>query len=143
MRLYTAHLRAGEAAAAANELVLVPELALVKEGFSWPAFLFTVVWALALRLWLVALAFLAASLVVSGLLDLLGFDLVARVAAGLAFQLLVGYLANDLRRWTLARRGWREVGPVAASDRLAAERRFFDHHPAVALDAGRAAHAAP
>jgi hypothetical protein len=40
--------------------------------------------------------------------------------------LLVGFEAATLRRFTLARRGWNNVGIVVGDDLEAAERRFFD-----------------
>jgi hypothetical protein len=40
--------------------------------------------------------------------------------------ILVGLEAATLRQWALRRRGWHEVGIVAADDLEAAERRFFD-----------------
>jgi hypothetical protein len=40
--------------------------------------------------------------------------------------LLMGLEAGSLRRWTLSRRKWRQLGVVVADDREAAERRFFE-----------------
>ena len=40
--------------------------------------------------------------------------------------LLIGFEAGTLRRFTLARRGWTNVGVVVGDDRELAERRFFD-----------------
>ena len=40
--------------------------------------------------------------------------------------LLVGLEAGTLRRFTLHRRGWKNVGVVTGEDREDAERRFFD-----------------
>ena len=45
---------------------------------------------------------------------------------GFLLALLVGFEAATLRRFTLARRGWRNVGIVVGDDVEAAERRFFD-----------------
>src|SRR5262249_49780917 len=41
------------------------------------------------------------------------------------FSLLVGFEAATLRRFTLSRRGWRNVGLVVGDDIDSAERRFF------------------
>jgi hypothetical protein len=41
-------------------------------------------------------------------------------------SLLVGFEAATLRRFTLSRRGWRNVGLVVGDDIESAERRFFD-----------------
>ncbi len=43
----------------------------------------------------------------------------------LLIALLVGFEAASLRRWTLARRGWRTLGFVVGDDEESAERRFF------------------
>ena len=40
-------------------------------------------------------------------------------------SLLIGLEASTLRRFTLARRGWRNVGLVSGTNVEAAERRFF------------------
>ena len=40
--------------------------------------------------------------------------------------LLVGMEAGTLRRFTLGRRRWRNVGTIVGDDRETAERRFFD-----------------
>ena len=45
---------------------------------------------------------------------------------GVLLALLVGIEAGTLRRFTLGRRGWRNVGIVVGDDRETAERRFFD-----------------
>ena len=44
---------------------------------------------------------------------------------GLLIALLIGIEAGTLRRFTLARRGWKNVGVVSAYDLEDAERRFF------------------
>ena len=45
---------------------------------------------------------------------------------GFLLALLVGFEAATLRRFTLSRRGWRNVGIVVGDDVESAERRFFD-----------------
>src|SRR5262249_58114939 len=42
------------------------------------------------------------------------------------FSLLVGFEAATLRRFTLSRRGWRNVGLVVGDDLESAEHRFFN-----------------
>jgi hypothetical protein len=94
----------------------------IKEGFCWPAFFFGAIWLLFRRLWLVFLLYLLAAAVLS-LLAAKMPDVAWLVA--LLFAFLVGLEANNLRRWTLERRGYRFVG-AAAGHRLAeAEFRFF------------------
>ena len=95
---------------------------LIKDGFSWPAFFFGIFWILSKRLWLVALGYLA----VSVMLQIL-FLLIGPVTGWIGFLLIVFFAlnANDLWRWALVRRGWRITGLVTAPNRVEAERRFY------------------
>ena len=110
------------------------DIMLVKEGFCWPALLFSVLWALWCRLWWVALGFLVIEMVLSGAMALLGLDPVSEVAISVGFAVIVGFVANDLRRWTLRRQGFVEVAVVTADDRDSAERRYYDQNPRLAAE---------
>ena len=127
MRVFTVHIRRPP---------LDPEqdIRLVKEGFSWPAFFFTLLWALWCRLWLVAAGILAAEMLLNTLLGLLGADVLTSAAVSLAFSVLLGVFGNDLKRWTLFRSGYLEVAVVTGDDPDAAERRFWDERPGLAAD---------
>jgi len=103
---------------------------LIREGFCWPAFLFTAFWALWHGLWLVALALLAAEAALGAALEISGAGEATRLAAGLGLAFLVGASANDWRRRWLVRRGATFEGVVAATDDDAAIRRWGDLHPA-------------
>lgn len=96
----------------------------VRDGFSFWAMLFGPLWFLrhcewlGLVGWLVIAALMSVAerwlgSVISG-----GFELILALATGVA--------ANDIRRLTLALRGFRESGVVEGQSREAAERRFFD-----------------
>src|SRR3954469_10512805 len=100
MRVWTVH--TASAAIPARAPVLV------REGFSWGAFLFTPLWLLLHRLWLAALLWVAA---VAALLVLLPAP--AGPVALLAGQFLLGCHAPELRRWGLRRRGYDGVHVVA------------------------------
>lgn len=98
---------------------------LVKQGFSWPAFLFGPLWLLCKRMWIVLLLFvaLAGGVTALGVANRVPDDVVTLL--GLGLHLLLGFEGNELYRWTLARRRYRERAVVAAESRLAAERRYF------------------
>jgi hypothetical protein len=121
MRIYTVHVRTPAER-------LDRDVVLIKEGFSWPAFFLSVLWALWMRLWLVALGFLTLELAWSMLAGWLRLAPVAQAMVSLGLAAAIGFVANDLRRWTLFRRGYAEVGVVAATGRDAAAQRFFDQH---------------
>lgn len=97
----------------------------VRDGFNWGAFLFASLWMLWRRLWL---AFLGYVLLIGALeltFRLIGAPAALRGGAALLIALLIGLEAGSLRRWSMARRGWRDHGVVIADDLEGAERRFF------------------
>ncbi len=127
MRVYTVHMR---------RPTLDPDrdIRLVKDGFSWPAFFFSFVWALWCRLWLVAVLVIAVDVVLGALLAALGGNPLAEMALFIGSAAIFGVLGNDLKRWTLFRRGFLEVGVVTGTNVDAAERRFWDQRPHLAAD---------
>ncbi len=122
MRVYTIHLRPRSAAPDRDAV-------LVKEGFSWPAFFFGPLWALAHGMWLAAIAFFAIEVVADLACQFAGLHPLGATAVGLGVAIAIGMVGNDLHRRTLARRGWRAEGLVAAAGHDAALRRWFDIHP--------------
>jgi hypothetical protein len=96
----------------------------VRDGFSWAAFVFGPIWMLWHRLWLVLICYIGVACAL-----VIGFHFVGahgvRPWVGILIALLIGLEAASLRRWTLMRRGWNDLGVVAADDLEAAERRFF------------------
>ncbi len=135
MRVFTVHLRR-------HGLDVDRDLALVKEGFCWPAFLFSFLWALWHRLWIVAIAIFSVEAALSWALAAFASDPVSWAAVSLGVAVIIGNLANDLRRWALARQEFADAGVVAADDRDSAERRFLESRPELAAEL-RAAMYAP
>ena len=95
----------------------------IKEGFCWPALFVAELWLLCRRMWLVFLAYLAVAMVLTGLDGAFGGPL-PWIFLTLA-HLLFAFEANELRRWTLERRGYRQIGVVAGGYLRDAELRFF------------------
>lgn len=95
----------------------------VKEGPCWPALFVPALWMIFRRLWIVLALYVAAGIG----LALLGHyaGLAGVPALGLLIALFLLVEGNDLRRWTLARRGFRLIDVVEADSRDAAEIRFF------------------
>jgi hypothetical protein len=97
----------------------------VRDGFGWAAFIFGGLWMLWRRLWQVLLGYLLVLGAFEVVFRLIGAPFTARIATGFLLALLVGLEAGSLQRFTLLRRGWRELGIVVADDLESAERRFF------------------
>ena len=81
-------------------------LVLVKEGFCWLCFFATVPWAVFHRMWLeaVILTFLQIILVIACQSAML--TVTAQVIALFSFALVFGYLADEIRRSFLSRKGY-------------------------------------
>ena len=123
MTIYTVHAPPPKA----NDIALDPErFEFIRDGFGFWAFVFAPLWMLWRRLWLVLLFYVAVVTVLQGALWFIGANPTTRGAVVLLISLLIGLEAATLRRWTLQRRGWRQLGVVAGDNHEAAERRFFD-----------------
>jgi hypothetical protein len=123
MSVYTVHeppRRAGTAAAN------VERFAFVRDGFSWWAFLLAPLWMLRHRMWLVLIGYVVIAGAIEVPVKLSGAPGFAASVIGLLLGLLVGLEAGTLRRFTLNRRGWKNLGVVSGDDLEDAERRFFD-----------------
>ncbi len=119
MRVYTVHI---DPLSVADDRGAV----FLREGFSWPAAAFSILWALYHGLWDWALALLAVSLALSFAVEFSGLDAIGAGALEVGFMVLVGATSNDWRRWVLARRGYRLDDIVSGEDMTAAEHRYFE-----------------
>jgi hypothetical protein len=133
MSVYTVHqppLRTADDLAAASSaaagLANTDRFVFVRDGFSWWAFLLTPLWMLRYRLWLVLTVYLLLSAGIDAAFHALGASVLSIVLVGVLISLFAGLEAGTLRRLTLSRRGWRNVGVVSGHDAEEAERRFFD-----------------
>ncbi len=118
MRFYTVHERVG-APVDGNGIVFV------REGFCWPALFLTIFWLGFQRLWLALALYVAAVLAVAALGEALRLDPQALAILSVALQVLLAAQANDIRRWTLRRNGYREIGLASGRTLSEAERDFF------------------
>ena len=98
----------------------------VRDGFSFWAFLLAPFWLLRYRLWLAFIGYVIVAIALQIALRLIGASPTVTVIVAALLSLLVGFEAATLRRFTLSRRGWRNVGIVVGDDLESAERRFFD-----------------
>ncbi|MGO9399811.1 MAG: DUF2628 domain-containing protein [Xanthobacteraceae bacterium] len=123
MSVYTVHqppLRASEAAPKPERFIFV------RDGFYFWAFLFSVLWMLWHRMWVILLVYVAVVVGLETALRYAGTSRPLLAFVGLLIALLVGIEAATLRRFKLARRGWNNVGVVSGDNLEDAERRFFD-----------------
>ncbi len=124
MNLYTIHYRQESE----NSLTgLAQDTVLVKDGFNWSALFLPSVWFLSKKMWLV----FGIYLVIQGALLVIVFwgELPTEVLTitKITGNLILGFEANNLQRWSLDRARLKERGTIAARDIIAAEHRFFSH----------------
>jgi hypothetical protein len=116
MAWWTAHNKKGRGA---------DDVVFVREGFNRWALVVPLLWLAAKGMWVVLLIAVAAQLLIWAVAEALGFGEAMRLIFGLAINIIMGFEANDLLRWTYARRGYEEVGLVQGDDLEEAEIRFF------------------
>jgi hypothetical protein len=123
MAVYTVHeppLRSGALAPDPERFVFV------RDGFYVWAFLLTPLWLIWHRLWLVLLLYLVVVFGFAQAMHYAGVGVAGRLLVMTLISFLIGLEASTLRRFTLTRRGWRNVGLVSGTNMEAAERRFFN-----------------
>ncbi len=101
-------------------------VSMVKQGMSWPAFFFTVLWALWHRMWWTAAILLLAVVGLDLAFGALGADEIASGVVGLGLAVYIGSSANDWRGRALEHRGMRLTAIVAAPDSEQAAHRWLE-----------------
>ena len=87
------------------------EPVLLREGWSWGAFLLGPLWLLSQRAWVPGVVVLALTLAFSALAPA-----PTRAVLALGLGTLLGLLGRDLVRWSLERRGYQLAHVLAARD---------------------------
>ncbi len=122
MSVYTVH----EAPASASASSAAERFIFVRDSFSWWAFFLAPLWMLRHRMWLVLAGYVVISGAIEATLVTFGASPTAIAVVGLLISLLVGLEASTLRRLSLRRRGWSNIGVISGADLEDAERRFFE-----------------
>ena len=100
------------------------EPVLLRDGWSWGAFVFGPLWLLFRRAWVLAALWLALSILLVALTP--GE---ARPVLAFALSVLAGLLGWDMVRWSLLRRGYGLAHVLAARDEEGALARLFGARP--------------
>jgi hypothetical protein len=122
LKTYTLHL---PDSASPGDALPLERAEVVRDGFSWGAFLFTFLWCFWHRLWIAGLLVLLAVVGLGFGLRALGVSPGATTLAEFLLMFLIGLEASSLRRWTLGRRGRPAVTAVAAGSTTEAETKSF------------------
>jgi Protein of unknown function (DUF2628) len=128
MAIYTVH----------NRLVGKDDPMFVKDGFSWPGFVFTFIWLLYKRMWVVASVAAAAMFVASFLSSASANPGLMQSLFSLVMSMILGFEGNELQRWSLTRRGYRETALLQGDDPEEAELKYFADRTETTTAAGAA-----
>ncbi|MEO1281221.1 MAG: DUF2628 domain-containing protein [Pseudomonadota bacterium] len=101
-------------------------LVFVKDGFNFMAALLTPIWMLVNRMWLAFGVYLAGMIGLGLLMSALGASDAWVALVQVAINILIGFEADSLKRWTLERKGWTSAGTVTGRNSTECERRFFE-----------------
>jgi hypothetical protein len=123
LKIYTVHHRQE---ASGSLTGLGEDVVLVKEGFSWPAFFVPLIWLIYKRMWIVLAFYVAATAGLMVLAQSIIMPESAVFVATLVLNLILGLEGNDLYRWTLGRRRYREQAVVVGRNLVTAEQRYFE-----------------
>lgn len=107
----------------------IDKVTFVKEGFAPAALVFTVLWALWHRMWVVAAALFAILVAISLAVSLLNLNSTAASLLEIAVGLIFGFEARRLWIMSLERSGYRQAGLIEASNQEAAELAYFANRP--------------
>lgn len=120
LRVYTVHI---------NPSVPNPyeDAKFIEEGLNWKAFFFSGLWTLYKGLWLPSALIIGVNAAVI-MLGILGASSGGVACIFLAWDLIIGYLANDWLQAKLKRQGYIVADIVTGDSLLRAEQRFFDRY---------------
>lgn len=102
------------------------KLEFVRDGFAPLAAALPPLWMMLNGLWIALLVYLIGVTAIDLALGALGATPPLIALITLAMNLLVGFEADAIKRWTLRRGGWSELGTVVGRNKSECERRFFD-----------------
>lgn len=100
----------------------------VKQGWSWPGFLFGAIWTLVKRLWTIGLVIIAAAFVFQAIIVTSGSEELAAMSnvVGLIIAVVIGLNGNNWREKDLLKRSYKNQGIVEGANPDAAIANFVE-----------------
>ena len=105
MKTYTVHYRPESGVSMTG---LAGDAVLVKDGFSWPAFAVPFIWFIYNKMWIVLAIYVAIEVVLTTLATGSGVPDGLVMLCSLVINVIIGFQGNDLHRWSLERRRYRQ-----------------------------------
>jgi hypothetical protein len=100
---------------------------LVREGFSFFAFVFHLFWLIVNRMWWVLLGYIIVGVTLAVGAHMLNLSQISVMLLQTWLNLLLGFHAYDLQGWVMKRRGYRLAGVLVAESEMVAQRRYYEY----------------
>tara|TARA_B100001142_G_C14125343_1_gene574720 strand:+ start:139 stop:537 length:399 start_codon:yes stop_codon:yes gene_type:complete len=122
MNFYTIHLRR-------HGLDFERDVSVIKEGFSWPAFFLSIIWACYHRLWLAMGIYILIQVTFYILFQVVNLDQLSQGFVTIGVSIIFGFLANDLLQLKLSKDGFELFAIVIEKNKEQAYRQFLNDFP--------------
>ena len=127
MNFYTIHLRR-------HGLDIDRDVSVVKEGFSWPACFFSILWALFHRLWLAIGIYISVQITFYILFKVIRLDLLSQGIVSIGIAIIFGFVANDFLQLKLSKEGFEIFAIVRGKNKEQAFGKFLNDTPVISDD---------
>lgn len=104
----------------------VDRVVLLREGFSFWALIFNVLWLIANRMWLVLTGYVVVAIALAIACAALQASELATTLVQFWLQVMLAYHAYDLQGWVLRRKKYRMAGVLVAESEMYAMRRYYE-----------------
>lgn len=101
-------------------------IVLVKNGFCWPALFFAPLWLIFRGMWLILVFYIGISMLLIAIAELGFISPDTAFWVDIAFAFLLAFEGNFLRKWTLQRSNYQQIGVSFGKGLQQAEVNFFE-----------------
>ncbi len=98
------------------------KIVIIKEGFSWPAFCFSIFWIVYSAHWLVSCGVLFSVILT---VIYLKVDVIEMISSYLWFSIFLGIFANDMQRWFLEKKNFQLLDLIFCKNKDSALIKFL------------------
>jgi hypothetical protein len=113
------------------------DVAVLKEGFSWPAFFFTIIWAFWCRLWMATIIFILAQVALYLFFNIIQLNQLSQGIVFIGLAVMFGYLANEIHQLKLSKEGFELFAIVKGKNKDQALDQFLRNFPIIASELNR------
>ena len=110
------------------------DISVIKEGFSWPAFFFSILWACFHRLWLAIGIYICFQCSFYALFKFIHLDQLSQGIVSIGIAIIFGFMANDFLQQKRSKEGFELYAIVRGKNKEQAFGRFLNDAPIISDD---------